>query len=163
MNDPTRKTYHLPGHNRSGSANEVWEGLRLYHGRWAFLGEHLDLFVLNGGCELNDEFEGGEFHDADLSDETPIFTENLLKSVDELELSVRSYNCLKNADIQTIGDLVQRSDQEMLKTKNFGRKSLNEIKAILKTMGLRFGMRIDVEAFEAAMARKQAGGGSDAA
>jgi len=126
------------------------------------LGEHLDLFILNGGCEMDDDLAGGEYRETDISDETPIFTENLLKSVDELELSVRSYNCLKNADIQTIGDLVQRSDQEMLKTKNFGRKSLNEIKAILKTMGLRFGMRIDVEAFEAAMARKQAGGGSDA-
>jgi DNA-directed RNA polymerase subunit alpha len=63
--------------------------------------------------------------------------------VEELELSVRSYNCLKNANIQTIGELVQKSEAEMLKTKNFGRKSLNEIKEILSTMGLGLGMKID--------------------
>jgi DNA-directed RNA polymerase subunit alpha len=63
--------------------------------------------------------------------------------VEELELSVRSYNCLKNANIQTIGELVQKSEAEMLKTKNFGRKSLNEIKEILSTMGLSLGMKID--------------------
>jgi DNA-directed RNA polymerase subunit alpha len=57
-----------------------------------------------------------------------VLMERLAKSVDEMELSVRSYNCLKNANIRTIGDLVQRSEQEMLRTKNFGRKSLNEIK-----------------------------------
>ena len=65
------------------------------------------------------------------------------KSVDELELSVRSYNCLKNSDIKTIRDLVQKSEAEMLKTKNFGRKSLNEIKDILQTMGLGLGMKFD--------------------
>jgi DNA-directed RNA polymerase subunit alpha len=69
--------------------------------------------------------------------------ENLNRSVEELELSVRSYNCLKNANIQTIGELVQKTEQEMLKTKNFGRKSLNEIKEILGNMGLSLGMRID--------------------
>jgi DNA-directed RNA polymerase subunit alpha len=69
--------------------------------------------------------------------------ENLLRSIDELELSVRSYNCLKNADIKTIADLVQRSEAEMLKTKNFGRKSLNEIKELLAEMGLTLGMKID--------------------
>ncbi|HSE50028.1 MAG TPA: DNA-directed RNA polymerase subunit alpha C-terminal domain-containing protein, partial [Terriglobales bacterium] len=61
----------------------------------------------------------------------------------ELELSVRSYNCLKNANIQTIGELVQKTEAEMLKTKNFGRKSLNEIKEILASMGLSLGMKID--------------------
>lgn len=65
------------------------------------------------------------------------------KSVDELELSVRSYNCLKNADIRSIRDLVQRSEREMLATKNFGKKSLNEIKDILNGMGLDFGMEFD--------------------
>ena len=60
--------------------------------------------------------------------------------MDELELSVRSYNCLKNADIKTIGDLVTKSEPDMLKTKNFGRKSLNEIKDILAEMGLSLGM-----------------------
>ena len=69
--------------------------------------------------------------------------ENLDKSVEELELSVRSYNCLKNANIRTIRELVQKSEGEMLKTKNFGRKSLNEIKEILHTMGLSLGMRVD--------------------
>jgi DNA-directed RNA polymerase subunit alpha len=69
--------------------------------------------------------------------------ENLDRSVDELELSVRSYNCLKNSDIKTIRDLVQKSEGEMLKTKNFGRKSLNEIKDILSSMGLSLGMKLD--------------------
>ncbi len=69
--------------------------------------------------------------------------ENLNRSVEELDLSVRSYNCLKNAQIQTIGDLVTRTEADMLKTKNFGRKSLNEIKEILAQMGLSLGMRID--------------------
>ncbi|PYV16404.1 MAG: DNA-directed RNA polymerase subunit alpha [Acidobacteria bacterium] len=71
--------------------------------------------------------------------------ENLKRSVEELELSVRSYNCLKNADIKTIGELVQKTEAEMLKTKNFGRKSLNEIKEILGEMGLSFGMKINGE------------------
>jgi len=69
--------------------------------------------------------------------------DNLFKSVDELELSVRSANCLKNADIRHIGDLVQKSEAEMLKTKNFGRKSLNEIKEILSEMGLSLGMKLE--------------------
>jgi DNA-directed RNA polymerase subunit alpha len=71
------------------------------------------------------------------------FNENLDRSVDELELSVRSYNCLKNADIRTIRELVQKTEPDMLRTKNFGRKSLNEIKEILSTMGLRLGMKFD--------------------
>jgi DNA-directed RNA polymerase subunit alpha len=69
--------------------------------------------------------------------------ENLFKNVDELELSVRSANCLKNADIRYIGDLVQKTEAEMLKTKNFGRKSLNEIKEILAEMGLSLGMKLE--------------------
>jgi DNA-directed RNA polymerase subunit alpha len=69
--------------------------------------------------------------------------ENLFKNVDELELSVRSANCLKNADIRYIGDLVQKTEAEMLKTKNFGRKSLNEIKEILADMGLGLGMKLE--------------------
>jgi DNA-directed RNA polymerase subunit alpha len=73
----------------------------------------------------------------------PIYNENLDRSVEELELSVRSYNCLKNANITTIRELVQKSEQEMLKTKNFGRKSLNEIKEILAAMGLSLGMKFD--------------------
>jgi DNA-directed RNA polymerase subunit alpha len=69
--------------------------------------------------------------------------ENLFRSVDELELSVRSANCLQNANITLIGELVQKTEQDMLKTKNFGRKSLKEIKEILAHMGLGLGMRID--------------------
>ncbi len=69
--------------------------------------------------------------------------ENLFRSVDELELSVRSSNCLKNANIHLIGELVQKSEAEMLKTKNFGRKSLNEIKEILTEMGLGLGLKVD--------------------
>ena len=69
--------------------------------------------------------------------------ENLFRSVDELELSVRSANCLQNANITLIGELVQRTEQDMLKTKNFGRKSLKEIKEILANMGLSLGMKID--------------------
>ncbi len=69
--------------------------------------------------------------------------DNLFRSVDELELSVRSSNCLKNANIHLIGELVQKTEAEMLKTKNFGRKSLNEIKEILSEMGLSLGMKID--------------------
>jgi DNA-directed RNA polymerase subunit alpha len=65
------------------------------------------------------------------------------KPVEDLELSVRSANCLKNADINFIGDLAQKSDQEMLKTKNFGRKSLNEIKALLSEMDLTLGMKFE--------------------
>jgi DNA-directed RNA polymerase subunit alpha len=69
--------------------------------------------------------------------------DNLFRSVDELEFSVRSQNCLQNADIKYIGELVQKTEQEMLKTKNFGHKSLNEIKEILREMGLELGMKID--------------------
>ncbi len=72
----------------------------------------------------------------------PVFNKNLLRKVDELELSVRSANCLKNDNIIYIGDLVQKTEQEMLRTPNFGRKSLNEIKEVLQTMGLHLGMEI---------------------
>ncbi|MBW2621368.1 MAG: DNA-directed RNA polymerase subunit alpha [Deltaproteobacteria bacterium] len=75
------------------------------------------------------------------SDET--YNEHLFRSVDELELSVRSANCLKNADIHLIGELVQKTESEMLKTKNFGRKSLNEIKEILEEMDLKLGITIE--------------------
>ena len=71
------------------------------------------------------------------------FNENLFRPVSELELSVRSANCLKNAEITLIGELVQKTESEMLKTKNFGRKSLNEIKTILSEMGLYLGMKLE--------------------
>jgi len=69
--------------------------------------------------------------------------ENLWRTVDELELSVRSANCLQNANIKYIGELVQKTESEMLKTKNFGRKSLKEIKELLAEMGLQLGMKLD--------------------
>jgi DNA-directed RNA polymerase subunit alpha len=76
-----------------------------------------------------------------------VVNENLARSVEELELSVRSYNCLKNANIKTIAELVQKTEAEMLKTKNFGRKSLNEIKEILAGMGLSLGMSLDEKGY----------------
>ena len=75
--------------------------------------------------------------------QSPQFNENLYRSVEELELSVRSANCLKNADINKIFQLVSKTEPEMLKTKNFGRKSLNEIKEVLTEMGLSLGMKLD--------------------
>lgn len=78
-----------------------------------------------------------------VSDEKPRLNENLFRRIDELELSVRSSNCLENANIKYIGELVQKSEAEMLRTKNFGRKSLNEIKEILSEMGLGLGMRLE--------------------
>jgi len=78
----------------------------------------------------------------EMREETAL-NENLFRSVDELELSVRSANCLKNADIRYIGELVQKTEAEMLKTKNFGRKSLNEIKEILAEMGLSLGLKLE--------------------
>src|SRR5438445_7427843 len=96
--------------------------------------DHMNIFI-----NFEEELESAS------SDERKpeIRNENLNRSVEELELSVRSYNCLKNANIQTIGELVQKTEGEMLKTKNFGRKSLNEIKEILASMGLSLGMKID--------------------
>ena len=76
-------------------------------------------------------------------DDKPAFNENLYRSVEELELSVRSANCLKNAEIHKIFQLVSKTEAEMLKTKNFGRKSLNEIKDVLQEMGLSLGMKLE--------------------
>jgi len=99
------------------------------------LRDHLTIFV---NAEHETAFEGvGE---GDLPEN---LAEYLNKSVDELELSVRSANCLKNAGIRTIRDLVHRTEKDMLETKNFGRKSLNEIKDILRPMGLSLGMEIE--------------------
>jgi DNA-directed RNA polymerase subunit alpha len=100
--------------------------------------DHLTIFI------NLEEDEASEEAPAELSEQDrEIWWEKLNKSVDEMELSVRSYNCLKNANIRTIGELVQKTEAEMLKTKNFGRKSLNEIKEILSAMGLSLGMKLD--------------------
>lgn len=98
------------------------------------LKDHLSIFINFEEIEQPLQLENSESKE---------FNKNLLRSVHELELSVRAANCLKNANIRTIADLVQRSEAEMLKTKNFGRKSLNEIKEILQEMGLSLGMRLD--------------------
>ena len=104
--------------------------------------DHLPIFI-NIDEEDEDEI-GVETTPVEVSDEEKgALFEKLGKSVDEMELSVRSYNCLKNANIRTIGELVQKTEAEMLKTKNFGRKSLNEIKEILASMGLSLGMKLD--------------------
>lgn len=79
----------------------------------------------------------------EMMEDGPKLNENLYRRVDELELSVRSANCLQNANIKHIGELCQKTEAEMLKTKNFGRKSLNEIKDILSAMGLSLGMKLD--------------------
>jgi DNA-directed RNA polymerase subunit alpha len=99
------------------------------------LKDHMSIFI-NFEEEMETEGRGEEGR-------IMLRNDHLNRSVEELELSVRSYNCLKNANIQTIGELVQKTEAEMLKTKNFGRKSLNEIKEILAQMGLSLGMKID--------------------
>ena len=99
------------------------------------LKDHMSIFI--NFEELPEAAEDVSEHGMDKMGEI------LNRSVEELELSVRSYNCLKNANIQTIGELVQKTEAEMLRTKNFGRKSLNEIKEILANMGLSLGMRVD--------------------
>ena len=100
------------------------------------LRDHLNIFI-NMDEPVEPEQEPTE------DEPTVLANEHLDKSVEELELSVRSYNCLKNAEIRTIRELVQKTEPEMLRTKNFGRKSLNEIKEILLDMGLNLGMRFD--------------------
>ena len=111
--------------------------------------DHLNIFI-----NIDEPVEQPGEPAADQS--TPVANEHLDKSVEELELSVRSYNCLKNADIRTIRELVQKSEPEMLRTKNFGRKSLNEIKEILVGMGLGLGMRLEQPAAEAPPQTEQA-------
>ena len=119
--------------------------------------EHMDLFLLEDEPEETEMGLLEEGGGVQSFSENPVGNSNLLKSVDELELSVRANNCLKNASITTIADLVQKTEHEMLKTKNFGRKSLNEIKEILHSMGLRLGMRVDLNALNREVAA-QAGG-----
>ncbi len=98
--------------------------------------EQLTIFI-----NFDEEIEPQQF-DESLEDKDKV-NENLYRTVEELELSVRSANCLKNAGIKLIGELVSKTEAEMLKTQNFGRKSLNEIKDILNDMGLTFGMKLD--------------------
>jgi DNA-directed RNA polymerase subunit alpha len=99
------------------------------------LKEYLTIFINFDEAEPSEERM--------IEPEAGLLNENLYRPVSELELSVRSINCLQNAKIETIGELVQKTEAEMLKTKNFGRKSLNEIKHILSTMGLSLGMKLE--------------------
>ncbi len=114
------------------------------------LKEQLSVFInFDESCEppVEEEIENEE--------PKPVINENLYRSVDELELSVRSANCLKNANIRLIGELVQKTEAEMLTTKNFGRKSLNEIKDILSQMGLSLGVKVtDFDPENAEMIKK---------
>lgn len=105
--------------------------------------DYMDLFIFEEAEEEEREESMMVASSSGLNPST--INENLLKSVDELELSVRAFNCLKSANIKTIAELVQKTEHEMLRTKNFGRKSLNEIKEILHSMGLHLGMKIDPE------------------
>ena len=101
------------------------------------LKQHMAIFI-----NFDEEKAEPEIEESPESEEPPL-NENLYRTVEDLELSVRSANCLKNANITYIGELVQRTEPEMLKTKNFGRKSLNEIKQLLEEMELSLGMKID--------------------
>jgi DNA-directed RNA polymerase subunit alpha len=105
------------------------------------LKDHMAIFI-------NFEESGDEVVDFPSTEDERVL-DQMNRSVDELELSVRSYNCLKNANIKTIFDLVTKTEPEMLKTKNFGRKSLNEIKDILAEMGLSLGMNVDARKLKA--------------
>jgi DNA-directed RNA polymerase subunit alpha len=100
------------------------------------LKEYMNIFI-------NFDDEEDDYPSVPAEIQPGVVNENLYRSVSELELSVRSINCLQNAKIETIGELVQKTEQEMLKTKNFGRKSLNEIKHILASMGLSLGMKLE--------------------
>jgi DNA-directed RNA polymerase subunit alpha len=106
------------------------------------IGQAARLFKDHMSVFINFE-EEPELVDTTASESRGKSNELLTRSVEEMELSVRSYNCLKNANIQTLGDLIQKTESEMLRTKNFGRKSLNEIREILTSMGLTFGMKVD--------------------
>ena len=149
VHSPVKKVNYFVGAARVGQATdyekltlEVWANGAVSPRDAVGLGaklmrDHLAIFI-----NLDDEEAVAE--PTAISDqEREAWMEKLGKSVDEMELSVRSYNCLKNANIRTIGELVQKSEAEMLKTKNFGRKSLNEIKEILSGMGLSLGMKLD--------------------
>jgi DNA-directed RNA polymerase subunit alpha len=147
---PIKKVSYVVGHARLGQRAdydkltiEVWtDGSVLPEDAVAFaakiLKDQMDVFI---NFEDSQEPKAEEEIVGDEDKETAI-NENLYRSIEELELSVRSSNCLKNANIKYIGELVQKTEAEMLKTRNFGRKSLNEIKDILAEMGLSLGMKL---------------------
>ena len=133
LDDATDPTYSILG---KAAANFIQQlRYRIENGGMAadLLGDHLRIFS-------SFETRGEEAEEAAAPEVDPRLSELLAKPIEELDLSVRSANCLKNANIRTLGDLVQRTEREMLSTKNFGRKSLDEIKDVLANMGLSFGM-----------------------
>lgn len=146
---PVKRVNYVVGNARVGQRTdydkltfEVWtDGSVLPEDTVAYaakiLKEQMNLFI-NFDEEIEPTVEGSTEESQDKQ-----FNDNLYRNVDELELSVRSANCLKNADILKIYQLVQKTEPEMLKTKNFGRKSLNEIKDVLNDMGLSLGMKIE--------------------
>ena len=143
---PIRKVNYVVSHARVGQITdydklvlEVWTDGSLNPGdaiaySAKILKQQLDVFINFEEVEEDAAPEQGEDGKGNVN-------EILMRSVEDLELSVRSANCLKNAGINTIGELVQKTEAEMLKTKNFGRKSLSEIKDILNEYGLAFGMK----------------------
>lgn len=147
LHSPIRRVNYQVSHARVGQRTdydalslEVWTDGSLKPEEAVALGskilkEQLQVFVTFDESIEPDEVE--------VQVSSPKLNDNLFRSVDDLELSVRSANCLKNANIRFIGELVVRSEAEMLKTKNFGRKSLNEIKEILTHMGLGLGMKVE--------------------
>ena len=147
LHSPIRRVNYQVSHARVGQRTdydaltfEVWTDGSLKPEEAVALGskilkEQLQVFVTFDESIEPDEVE--------VQVSSPKLNDNLFRSVDDLELSVRSANCLKNANIRYIGELVVRSEAEMLKTKNFGRKSLNEIKEILIQMGLGLGMKVE--------------------
>lgn len=144
---PIRKVTYVVGNARVGQRTdydkltlEIWtDGTAIPQDALAFAAKILKEQVTPF---INFEEEEEEVEKEEKEEEEKI-NENLFRSVSELELSVRSSNCLKNADIKHIYELVQKTESEMLKTKNFGRKSLNEIKGILEEMDLQFGMELE--------------------
>ncbi len=152
MFSPVRKVNHVVTNARVGQRTdydkltlEVWTDGSItpedaVRSAAYILRDQLNVFV--GSEEVHAPVEVQQTH-AVATDEKPRQNDNLYRRIDEIELSVRSSNCLENANIKFIGELVQRSEAEMLRTKNFGRKSLNEIKEILGDMGLSLGMKLE--------------------
>jgi len=162
---PVRKVNYIVGHARVGQRTD-YDKLELEV--WTDGSVRPEDAVAYGSKILKDQLNIFINFDETLEPEIPEpvvekekINENLYRTVDELELSVRSANCLQNAGIKYIGELVQKTEAEMLKTKNFGRKSLNEIKEILTEMGLGFGVKVDSFDPETYFAQKKKKDGSD--
>lgn len=144
---PIRRVNYQVSHARVGQRTdfdalslEVWTDGSIKPDEAVALGSKIMKEQLQVFINFDESIEPRE---VERSAESPKFNDHFFKSVDDLELSVRSANCLKNANIRYIGELVMKTEAEMLKTKNFGRKSLNEIKEILSEMGLGLGMKVD--------------------